>query len=93
MSSAVHNTVPVQVWVDIDTGVSDLVVYLNTIPGVRTHSCCQGTIGEGGPEPYRPYVSVTWSDETALRRLLSEFDFTSGGPNWGCIRPRESLTQ
>ncbi len=41
-----HKTRPVQVWVDIDLGIAEMVVYLNTIPGVRTHTSCQGTIGK-----------------------------------------------
>jgi len=43
-----HKTIPIQVWVDVDEGIADMVLYLNTIPGVRTHACCQGTLGEGG---------------------------------------------
>src|ERR1700677_830715 len=38
----------VSVWVDVDEGIADLVEYLNTIPGVRTHTSCQGTLTEGG---------------------------------------------
>lgn len=58
-----HKTVPVQVWVDVDEGVADLVKYLNTVPGIRTHASCQGTLDEDGPEPYRPQVIISWSNE------------------------------
>ena len=46
-----HKTRPVQVWVDIDLGIAEMVVYLNIIPGVRTHPSCQGTIGKKGYVP------------------------------------------
>jgi hypothetical protein len=58
-----HETRPVQVWVDADVGIADAIIYLNTIAGVRTHASCQGTVGEGGPNPYRAQVMATWTDE------------------------------
>jgi hypothetical protein len=85
-----HKTVPVQVWVDIDSGIAEMVRYLNTIPGVRTHASCQGTIGEGGAAPYRPQVMVTWSDEV-LERLRREFDVTMEGDHFGYLHPREDF--
>lgn len=51
-----HKTKLIQVWIEVDLGIADLVGYLNTIPGVRTHASCQGTIGEDGPAPYRAQV-------------------------------------
>jgi hypothetical protein len=57
--SLTHKTRPVQVWADVDLGIADMVVYLNTIPGVRTEASCQGT-GEGGPAPYRAQVLTIW---------------------------------
>ena len=87
-----HETRPVQVWVDVDLGITDMVVYLNTIPGVRTLSSCQGTIGEGGPAPYRAQVMVTWSDEE-IGRLRDEFDITELGDHWGYVHPRASLAR
>ena len=54
-SSDQHNEVPVLVWADIDENIADFVRYLNTIPGVRTDASCQGTLGEGGPAPYRAF--------------------------------------
>lgn len=86
-----HETRPVRVWVDVDRGVAELVEYLNTIPGVRTHASCQGTIGEGGPVPYRPQVMCSWTEE-AFSRLASEFDITPTGEGWGYVHPRHGWT-
>ena len=74
MSNVIHKTVRVKVWADIDEGVADMVRYLNTLPGVTTHASCQGTIGEGGPHPYRPFVSVSCTDPDMKERLLREFE-------------------
>ena len=82
-----HKTTPIQIWVDVDEGIAEMVTYLNTIPGVRTHASCQGTIGEGGPAPYRAQVMATWTNE-AFERLKSEFDVTIEGKNWGYLHPR-----
>ena len=87
MGNVIHETRPVQVWVDADLGIADLVEYLNTIPGVRTNASCQGTIGEGGPHPYRAHVMCTWTDE-ALSRLMREFDVDQQGVGWGDVFPR-----
>ncbi|MDE1971127.1 MAG: hypothetical protein KGI50_06170 [Patescibacteria group bacterium] len=84
----VHKTVPMQVWVDVDVGIAETVQYLNTIPGVRTHASCQGTLGEGGPHPYRPEVMSTWTDE-AFEKLRAEFDITPLGDRWGLVHPRK----
>lgn len=86
-----HKTRPIKVWVDADLGIADMVEYLNTIPGVRTQASCQGTIGEGGPHPYRAQVMCTWNPE-ALPRLQAEFDVDVerlGNGSWGYVRPRE----
>ena len=83
-----HETVPMQVWADIDVGVAEMVKYLNTIPGVRTYAACQGG------ESYRPYVMVSWPDEATLTRLSSEFDFEDVdmlGSNTAHFRPREKM--
>ncbi len=85
-----HKTVPVQVWADVDEGIADTVCYLNTIPGVRTQASCQGTIGEGGANPYRAQVMVTWADAETFARLEREFDLSevSHAGNWGYVHPR-----
>lgn len=85
----VHQTIPVQVWADIDEGIVDVVKHLNTIEGVRTWDSCQGTIGEGGAEPYKAYVMLSWPDEAALQRLQAEFDVEVEGDNWGYAHVRE----
>ena len=82
-----HKTIPVPVWVDVDEGIAEMVRYLNTIPGVRTLASCQGTIGEGGPAPYRAYVMVMWTDD-AFKQLKDEFDVTNTGVHWGFLHPR-----
>jgi hypothetical protein len=88
-----HPTKRIQVWADVDIGIADLVEYLNTIPGVTTHASCQGTIGEGGPHPYRPQVMCTWTPE-ALERLRDEFDITmEGNATWGYVHPKELIVE
>lgn len=84
-----HQTVPIQVWVDVDVDVADTVLYLNTIPGVRTLASCQGTIGEGGAEPYRAQVMASWAPE-ATERIHNEFDvdLTDSNGSWGYLRPK-----
>lgn len=84
-----HETRPVQVWADVDLGIADMVVYLNTIEGVRTQASCQGTIGEGGgAHPYGPQVLCTWAPE-ALARLQAEFNVDPEGDGlWGYVHPR-----
>src|ERR1035438_560328 len=83
-----HKTRAVQVWADIDEGIADMVVYLNTIDGVRTIASCQGTIGEGGPNPYRPQGMAAWAVE-AFERLRRYFGVTLLGDGWGYLHPKE----
>ncbi len=77
MGNVIHETVPVLVWADIDKGIADMVRYLNTIPGIRTDASCQGTIGEGGPYPYPPEVTVHWKSADTFKRLSEEFDVSA----------------
>lgn len=83
-----HMTRAMRVWVDVDLGIASIVEYLNTIPGVRTLYSCQGTIGEGGPHPYKAQVGVTWPDDETLKLLLTKFDVTLQGNYWGEVHPR-----
>jgi len=85
MGNVIHETTPVQVWVNVDVGIADLVRYLNTIPGVRTTASCQGTLGEGGPHPYPAHVDVTWDSPETLARLQAEFDTAIEGVAWGTV--------
>ena len=87
--SGEHKTIPVQVWADVDEGIAPLVKYLNTIPDIRTHASCQGTIGEGGPEPYRAQVLVSYNTEEAKERLSNEFDLTEVFMATAYVHPRE----
>lgn len=86
-----HETRPMLVWVDIDLGIAEMVAYLNTLPGVRTLASCQGTIGEGGPNPYRPQVMCTWPEDL-FSRLQAEFDIEILGPSWGYLHPKETVS-
>lgn len=88
----VHQTVPIQVWADIDAGIADFVRHLNTIPGVRTHSCCQGTLGEGGAEPYAAYVGVSWWNEDA-RDALAVYGLKVEGECHGTVYPAEATDE
>ena len=87
MSSAIHKTRPVQVWVDVDEGIATSVEYLNAIPGVRTFASCQGTISEGGPEPYKAQIMAYWPERV---RSLIEVAFEIGeiGEGWTYLHPR-----
>ena len=93
MSTEPHATVPVPVWADVDVGIADLVRWLNSIPGVRTFSSCQGTIGEGGPVPYPPHVSVTWADDKALAAIRTRcvLALAGGRDHWGDAIPLTTL--
>lgn len=88
MSSKIHDTVPILVWADVDMKMAKLIERLNRIPGVRTYNCCQGTIGEGGAEPYEPYVSVSWWYIEA-KLALEKFNLTIEGESFGTIRPNK----
>ena len=76
MGNVIHKTIPLLVWAYVDVGIADAVRRLNEIPGVRTHASCQGTLGEGGAEPYRPYVMVSWSTPEAFAAIDAEFDLS-----------------
>ena len=85
----IHKEVPIKVWVDVDEGIADFVILLNTILGVRTDACCQGTIGDAGehPAPYRAYAMVHWTAE-ALAILESRFEVKpEGNGAWGYVYP------
>lgn len=88
----VHTTIAMQVWADVDIGIAETVRRLNAIPGVRTHASCQGSVGEGGAKPYRPYVMVSWRDGLALDRLRRDFDIDVQGESHGLAHPRAAPT-
>jgi hypothetical protein len=72
-----HRTVPIQVWVDVDEGIVQMVMELNTIPGVRTWSSCQGMAD--GPHPYPPHVMVAWDTDETFVILKSRYKVLSDG--------------
>lgn len=84
-----HVTVPVRVIIDVDKGIAKFVRYLQTLPGVRTHASCEGTLGEGGPHPYHANVMVTWDNQKALQFLRERFDMTflAGSRTWAYVHP------
>jgi hypothetical protein len=90
LSSVNHETVAVRVWVDVDVGIAEDVRWLNSLPGVRTFTSCQGTIGEGGPESYHPYIKAWWPPEHdgAIRE---RFHLIGEGEGWRDIRPKSEL--
>lgn len=59
--------------VSVDPGIRRLVTLLNGLPGVMTVGCCQG---HDEDEP-KPYVSLIFDDEAALRRLIALAQFLS----------------
>lgn len=80
----IHDTVPVQVWVEVDTGVADMVRDLNAIPGVRTFASCQGG------NTYGPYVMTYWPEKVdALIRERYEVGETGDG--WAQLHPRGEI--
>lgn len=89
MSSVNHESVPVQVWIDVDTGIAEDVRWLNSLSGARTFTSCQGTIGEGGPQPYEPYIQAWWpvEHEAVIRE---RFHLISEGNGWRNLRPKRA---
>lgn len=90
MSRKPHKTRTVWVKVDADVGIAQLVKELNEIRGVWTDACCQGTIGEGGPHPYRAYVMCHWTLE-GLKILRRRYIVRpQGNGAWGYVHPRST---
>jgi hypothetical protein len=84
----IHETIPVLIWADVDTGIAPMVIEINTIAGARTHASCQGSIGDGGQEPYGPHVDVSWNTSEALNELKDRFDVEIEGDHFGTARPK-----
>lgn len=82
-----HPTVEMLVWVDVDAGIAQAVQALNLISGVRTYASCQGTLGEGGDQPYRAQVMASWPPE-ALPEIEKRFEIEVLGEGWGYLHPR-----
>ena len=102
----IHKTRPVLVWVDVDVGIAEIVESLNDYDpqldncGIKTHGSCMGTLDQGGPHPYRPFVNVSWQTEEEFKWLCENYDMEeiiSDGPNdpgsftncWGYAHPKE----
>lgn len=87
MGNIIHQTAPVEVWADVDVGIASVVRDLNAIPDVRTHASCQGTIGEGGREPYEAYVMVSWRTDRARAALEIRYNLVADGASHGTVYP------
>ena len=87
MGNVIHKTRPLQIWVDVDEGIARAVEYLNRIPGVRTFASCQGTIGEGGAEPYRAHVLAYWPED-AQKQIEAYFEIGEGDEGSRMLHPR-----
>ncbi len=88
MGRSPHEQTMIWVRVDVDESISQMVKDLNEISDVRTHSSCQGTIGEGGPHPYRAYVMCSWACDSALAVLKSRYIVRpQGNGSWGYVHP------
>lgn len=87
-----HEQVIIMVKIEVDKGVADLVKLLNDIDGVYTHASCQGTIGEGGPNPYRTQVLTSWPNDLDWW-MHQQFDITDQGECWGYVHEKKSVKQ
>ena len=58
-----HKVIPIKIWVEVDENICEDVRFLNNLTGVRTFASCQGTLTEGGPEPYKSYILAYWPKE------------------------------
>lgn len=79
-----HKQVRLQVWAMVDTGIIEHVNRLNSMPGVLTHTSCEGDEG------YAPYVMVTWKDDEARAAIVAEYDLTDEGDHWAYAHPRST---
>jgi len=82
-----HKQVRLQVWAMVDTGIVEHVQHLNQIPGVMTHTSC-----EGG-ETYAPYIMVTWETDEAREAIVAEYYLTDEGDHWAYAHPIDPHTQ
>lgn len=85
-----HESIPILVCVDIDVGIAHFIKKLNLIEGVRTHACCQGSLGEGGALPYPAYVMVSWNNDKAKEKL-EEFGLLQEGEFHGTCYPSDEV--
>jgi len=85
-----HNRSRMLVWAEIDGGIAAAVTQLMNMPGVLTHTSCQGGNGGGRCPEYPPYVMVTWKDDEARARIIEHFDLTEEGDHWAYAHPRFS---
>lgn len=77
-----HKQVRIQVYAMVDTGIVADVQRLNGMPGVMTHTSCEGDIG------YAPYIMVSWETDDARAVIVAEYDLTDEGDHWAYAHPR-----
>jgi hypothetical protein len=80
-----HETRQVMVKVEVDVGIASMVEELQKIEGVWTDSSCQGTIGEGGPHPYRAYVMCHWTPQGCAALQSKYIVRPQGNGDWGYV--------
>lgn len=78
-----HDTIPLQVWVDVDAGIAEDVRWLNDF-GIRTLTSC-----EGG-KTYRPYVMVELNGSALPDAVLARYEIGEGTEYWCYLHPRGS---
>ena len=76
-----HKTKLVLVWAEIDCGIAEFVKRLQSFKGVLTHASCQGTIGGGGPNPYRAQVMCSWTPK-GYKKLQRVRHNSASGKQW-----------
>jgi hypothetical protein len=82
-----HDSVRMLVWAEIDVGIVGAVRYLMNLPGVMTHTSCQGS----DAATYRPYVMVTWKDDAARALIVEYFDLSEEGDHWAYAHPKTPI--
>ena len=82
--SDVHIKKRMLVWADVDEGISTHVERLGNMPGVLTHTSCQGGAG------YPPYIMVTWDTDEARAAIVAEYDLTDEGDHWAYAHPKSA---
>lgn len=87
-NNKMHKTKPLKVWIDIDLGIYESVKLLNTIEGIRTFSSCQGTIGEGGSHPHKPYIMI-YCPKSKLKVVKKSFDISKKMNGWIYVHPKK----
>jgi hypothetical protein len=68
----------------VDIGIVEHVNRLNSMPGVITHTSCEGGVA------YAPYIMVTWETDEVRAAIIAEYDLTDEGDHWAYAHPRRA---